>query len=110
MGGARGVKKPQEGAAGADVSLMRRSAWTKGAGASPWLAGVRLMTSACGAAWVVWDWNALPRPVLALAGLAVVAVSALFCWLPPARAKGLAEAVTAGVAALLLVALNGGAG
>jgi diguanylate cyclase (GGDEF)-like protein len=104
------VKKPQEGAADADVSLMRRSAWAKGAGASPWLAGVRLMTSACGAAWVVWDWDTLPRPALALAGLAVVAVSALFYWWPPVRAKGLAEAVTAGVAALLLVALNGGAG
>jgi len=67
------------------------------------------VTSAGGVAWVERDWHALPRPTLALAGLAVVAVSALFCWRPPVRAKGLAEAVTAGVAALLLVGLNGGA-
>jgi diguanylate cyclase (GGDEF)-like protein len=52
----------------------------------------------------------MPHPVLALAGLAVVAASALFCWGPPARARGLAEAVTVGVVALLLVGLNGGAG
>ncbi len=89
---------------------MRRSAWTKGAGASPWLAGVRLATTVFGVAWVVRDWNSLPRPALALAGLAVVALSALFWWRPPVRAKGLAEAATSGVVALLLVGLNGGAG
>ena len=88
---------------------MQRSAWTKGAGASPWAAGVRLATAAGGAAWVVRDWDALPRPEVALAGLAVAAVSALFCWRSPTRAKGLAEAGTAGVVALLLVGLNGGA-
>jgi diguanylate cyclase (GGDEF)-like protein len=89
---------------------MQGSAWTKGAGASPWLAGVRLATSACGVAWIVRDWNALPQPLVALVGLAVVAVSALFCLRPPAQRKGHAEAVTAGVVALLLVGLNGGAG
>jgi diguanylate cyclase (GGDEF)-like protein len=88
---------------------MRGSAWSRGAGAARWLAAVRLVLSAGGAAWVVRDWNALPRPVLALAGLGVVAVSALFCGWSPARAKGLAEAVTAGTAGLLLVGLNGGA-
>jgi diguanylate cyclase (GGDEF)-like protein len=104
------VRRAQESAAGADVSLMRRSAWTTGAGASPWLAGVRLATGACGVAWIVVDWNSLPHPVLALTGLVVVALSALFWWRPPVRAKGFAEAVTAGVVALLLVGMNGGAG
>ncbi len=89
---------------------MRPAGWTMGAGASPWLAAVRLMTGAGGAAWVVRDWDALPRPMLALAGLVVVAGSALFCWWPPVWAKGFAEAVTAAVVALLLVGLNGGAG
>ena len=89
---------------------MRRSAWTKGTGASPWLAGVRVATSAGGAAWIVRDWDSLPRPVFALVGLAVAAVSALFWWRPPDRAKGFAEVVTAGVVGFLLVGLNGGAG
>jgi diguanylate cyclase (GGDEF)-like protein len=89
---------------------VRGSAWKRGAGASLWLAVVRLLTGACGAAWVVRDWSALPHAVLALVGLGVVAGSAWFCWRPPERTNGLPEAVGAGVVALLLVGLNGGAG
>ncbi len=88
---------------------MRRPAWTRGAGASRRLAAVRLAISAGGAAWVIRDWGALPQPVLALVGLAVVAASARFCWQSPAQANGLPEAVTSGVVAFLLVGLNGGA-
>jgi diguanylate cyclase (GGDEF)-like protein len=91
------------------VTFVRRPAWTKRAGASRRLAAVRLAISACGAAWVVWDWGALQRPVLALVGLGVVAVSARFSWQPAAQTNGLAEAVTTGVVAFLLVGLNGGA-
>src|SRR4051812_16919526 len=88
---------------------MRSPAWTKGAGASPLLAVVRLATSVGGAAWVVRDWDALPRPELALVGLAVVAASSWLSWRPPVSTNGLVEAVVSGVVALLLVGLNGGA-
>lgn len=75
---------------------------------SGWLALVRLATAAGGAAWIVRDWSALEQPVAALAGLAVVAVSAWFCWRPATPEHGLLEALVSGVVALLLVGLNGG--
>ncbi len=104
------MKGPQASAAGADVSLMRRSAWTRGRGRRPGSLASGSRRVAGGAAWIVRDWDSLPRPVLALVGLAVAAALRSLLVAAPDRAKGLAEAVTAGVVALLLVGLNGGAG
>jgi len=64
-----------------------------------------------GAAWVVRDWHALPRPTLAVAGLVSRrSVRRSFASGLPRGRGGTAEVAAAGAAALLIVGLNGGVG